>query len=152
VVEGTCYGDGAVQYPEAGTPQGGVSPILANIDSHEVLNKWFARQVSPRSVGRAVLVRYTEDAVIIFERDAQRVLDVLPKRLAKYELTLHHENTQLVDFRRPSNRAEASSDNSHAHLWPGTFDLFGFTHYWAKSRRGYWVVKQKTAADRFQRA
>ena len=147
--------DGAVQYPEAGTPQGGcVSPILANIYLHEVLDEWFTRQVAPRLVGRAVLVRYADDAVIIFERerDAQRVLDVLPKRLAKYGLTLHPEKTRLVDFRQPSNRAEASSSNRHAQLRPGTFDLLGFTHYWAKSRRGYWVVKQKTAADRFRRA
>jgi hypothetical protein len=65
--------------------------------------------------------------VIIFERerDAQRVLDVLPKRLAKYGLTLHPEKTRLVDFRQPSNRAEASSSNRHAQLRPGTFDLFG---------------------------
>ena len=103
---------------------------------------------------RAPRVGARAAAVIMFERerDAQRVLDLLPKRLAKYGLTLHPEKTRLVDFRRPSNRAEASSDNSHAHLWPGTFDLFGLTHYWAKSRRGYWVVKQKTAADRFRRA
>jgi RNA-directed DNA polymerase len=147
--------DGAVEYPKAGTPQGGcVSPILANIYLHEVLDEWFTRQVAPRLVGRAVLVRYADDAVIIFERerDAQRVLDVLPKRLAKYGLTLHPEKTRLVDFRQPSNRAEASSDNGHAQLRPGTFDLLGFTHYWAKSRRGYWVVKRKTAADRFRRA
>jgi RNA-directed DNA polymerase len=92
--------------------------------------------------------------VIIFEReqDAQRVLEVLPKRLAKYGLTLHPEKTRLVDFRRPDKRAEASSVKGDARSRPGTFDLLGFTHYWAKSRKGYWVVKQKTARDRFQRA
>ena len=92
--------------------------------------------------------------VIIFaeERDAQRVLEVLPKRLAKYSLTLHPEKTRLVDFRRPDKRAEASSGNGDARTRPGTFDLLGFTHYWAKSRKGYWVVKQKTAKDRLRRA
>jgi group II intron reverse transcriptase/maturase len=147
--------DGMVAYPQAGTPQGGgVSPILANIYLHEVLDEWFMRQVAPRLVGRAHLVRYADDVVIIFEReqDAQRVLDVLPKRLAKYGLTLHPEKTRLVDFRRPDKRAEASSGNGDARSRPGTFDLLGFTHYWAKSRKGYWVVKQKTARDRFQRA
>ena len=67
--------DGAIKYPEAGTPQGGVvSPILANIYLHEVLDEWFMRQVAPRLVGRAVLIRYADDAVIIFEQeeDAQR--------------------------------------------------------------------------------
>src|SRR5262249_2391587 len=82
---------GMIEYPEAGTPQGGcVSPTLSNIYLHEVLDEWFTQQVVPRLVGRAVLIRYGDDAVIIFaqERDAQRVLDVLPKRLAKYGLTL----------------------------------------------------------------
>jgi RNA-directed DNA polymerase len=148
--------DGALEYPEAGTPQGGViSPLLANIYLHEVLDEWFARQVVPRLAGRATIVRYADDVLIICEReaDARRVLEVLPKRLAKYALTLNPEKTRLVDFRRPDRRAGASSFNDgNACSRPGTFDLLGFTHYWAKSRKGYWVVKQKTAADRFRRA
>ena len=147
--------DGAIEYPEAGTPQGGViSPLLANIYLHEVLDEWFVRQVAPRLVGRAVLVRYADDVIIIFgnEQDARRVFDVLPKRFAKYGLTVHPEKTRLVDFRRPDRRALPSPYNGDARSRPGTFDLLGFTHYWAKSRKGYWVVKQKTAADRLRRA
>lgn len=147
--------DGMIAYPRAGTPQGGcVSPTLANIYLHEVLDEWFTRQVVPRLAGRAHLIRYADDAVIIFERerDAQRVLEVLPKRLAKYGLTLHPEKTRLIDFRRPDRRAEVSPGKGDAQTWPGTFDLLGFTHYWAKSYKGYWVVKRKTAADRFRRA
>jgi group II intron reverse transcriptase/maturase len=147
--------DGMIEYPRAGTPQGGcVSPILANIYLHEVLDEWFTRQVAPRLVGRAHLIRYADDAVIIFEqeRDAQRVLEVLPKRLAKYRLTLHPEKTRLVDFRRPDRRALPPPENGAARSRPGTFDLLGFTHYWARSRKGYWVVKQKTAKDRLRRA
>jgi RNA-directed DNA polymerase len=147
--------DGAIEYPDAGTPQGGVvSPILANVYLHEVLDEWFAREVVPRLVGRAILVRYADDVVIIFEheRDARRVLDVLPKRLAKYGLTLHPEKTRLIDFRRPDRRVSASPDSGDDCSRPDTFDLLGFTHYWAMSRKGYWVVKQKTAADRFRRA
>jgi RNA-directed DNA polymerase len=126
--------DGALEYPEAGTPQGGViSPILANIYLHEVLDQWFARQVAPRLAGGAILVRYADDVLIIFEQeaDARRVLDVLPKRLAKYALTLNPEKTRLVDFRRPDRRAVASSSDARdADSRPGTFDLLGFTHYW----------------------
>jgi hypothetical protein len=121
---------------------------------HEVLDEWFARQVVPRLVGRATLVRYADDLVIIFayERDARRVLDVLPKRLAKYGLTLHPEKTRLINFERPDRRTPTSPDsNGNACSRPGTFDLLGFTHYWARSRKGYWVVKQKTAADRLRR-
>jgi RNA-directed DNA polymerase len=147
--------DGAIEYPESGTPQGGViSPILANIYLHEVLDEWFARQVVPRLAGRATLVRYADDLVIIFayERDARRVLGVLPKRLAKYGLAFHPEKTRLINFERPDRRTPTSPDsNGDACARPGTFDLLGFTHYWAMSRRGYWVVKQKTAADRFRR-
>lgn len=147
--------DGMISYPRTGTPQGGcVSPILANIYLHEVLDEWFTRQVAPRLVGHAHLIRYADDAVIIFERerDAQRFLEVLPKRLAKYGLTLHPEKTRLVDFRRPDTRAEGSPDDGDARTGSATFDLLGFTHYWARSHKGYWVVKQKTAKDRFQRA
>ncbi len=86
------------------------------------------------------------------EQDARRVFDVLPKRFAKYGLTVHPEKTRLVDFRRPDRRALPSPYNGDARSRPGTFDLLGFTHYWAKSRKGYWVVKQKTAADRLRRA
>jgi RNA-directed DNA polymerase len=145
--------NGAIEYPEAGTPQGGViSPILANIYLHEVLDEWFAQQVVPRLAGRATLVRFADDLVIIFEheRDARRVFDVLPKRLARYGLTLHPEKSRLIDFRRPDRRASVSPEGD-ACSRPGTFDLLGFTHYWAMSRKGYWVVKQKTAADRYRR-
>ena len=147
--------DGMIEYPEAGTPQGGcVSPSLANIYLHEVLDEWFTLQVVPRLVGRAVLIRYADDAVIIFEqeRDARRVLDVLPKRLAKYGLTLHPEKTRLIDFRRPVKSVGRSFGSGKALSRPGSFDLLGFTHYWAKSRKGYWVVARKTAKDRFQRS
>ena len=94
----------SVSHPDAGTPQGGViSPLLANIYLHEVLDEWFEREVKPRLKGRAVLVRYADDSVFVFARkeDAERVLDVLPKRFGKYGLTLHPDKTRLVAFRRP---------------------------------------------------
>lgn len=72
--------------------------------------------------------------------------------MAKYGLTLHPEKTRLVDFRRPDRRPLTSPENGDAQSRTRTFDLLGFTHYWARSRKGYWVVKRKTAADRFRRA
>jgi RNA-directed DNA polymerase len=141
---------GQLLHPEAGTPQGGViSPLLANIYLHEVLDVWFERVVKPRLHGRAHLVRYADDFVILFacEEDARRVMDVLPKRFGKYGLTLHPEKTRLVEFRRPDRRPPDEGGGR-----PGTFDLLGFTHHWALSRQGKWVVKQRTARDRFSRA
>jgi RNA-directed DNA polymerase len=136
-----------LSHPEAGTPQGGViSPLLANIYLHAVLDEWFVREVRPRLRGRAVLVRYADDFVFVFARkdDAERVLDVLPKRFGKYGLELHPGKTRLVSFRRP-DRDDGDSDG------PGTFDLLGFTHHWGLSRKGHWVVKKRTAKDRFSR-
>ena len=144
--------DGAVRHPETGTPQGGViSPLLANIFLHEVLDVWFERDIKPRLTGRAVVIRYADDAVLGFseEEDARRVLAVLPKRFSKYGLTLHPEKTRLIDFRSPRGRDPKGPTEGPRRR---TFDLLGFTHYWAKSRRGYWVIKQKTATDRLSRA
>jgi group II intron reverse transcriptase/maturase len=143
--------EGRVYRPEAGTPQGGViSPLLANIYLHEVLDEWFAREVKPRLRGRAHLVRYADDFVIAFEReeDARRVMDVLPKRFGKYGLRLHPEKTRLVRFNRPSRSAPPRDDAAE----PESFDLLGFTHYWRRSRQGNWVVYRKTAGSRLSRA
>lgn len=143
---------GAVSYPEAGSPQGGViSPLLSNIYLHEVLDVWFEREVKPRLRGRAFLLRYADDFVLVFsqEEDARRVLDVLPKRFGKYGLALHPDKTRLIDFRRPDRRPSLKDGSAGGR---GTFDLLGFTHFWGLSRRGKWVVKQTTASSRFRRA
>jgi RNA-directed DNA polymerase len=134
--------------PDAGTPQGGViSPLLANIYLHEVLDEWFVNAVRPRLKGQATLVRYADDFVFVFAKkeDADRVLDVLPKRFGKYGLTLHPDKTRLVAFQRPK-RDDDGDDG------PGSFDLLGFTHHWGLSRKGNWVVMMHTAKDRFSRA
>ena len=90
---------GGVSYPGKGTPQGGViSPLLSNIYLHEVLDKWFEEQVKPLLKGRAFMVRYADDFVMGFEsrRDADRVLQVLGKRLARFGLELHAGKTRMV--------------------------------------------------------
>lgn len=134
--------------PDEGTPQGGViSPLLANIYLHEVLDEWFVREVRPNLAGEAAMVRFADDVAVLFarKRDAERFLEALPKRFGKYGLTLHPDKTRMVPFQRP-DRVGPDDDG------PGTFDLLGFTHVWAVSRKGYWVVKQRTAQDRFSRA
>jgi RNA-directed DNA polymerase len=145
--------EGQLTYPEAGTPQGGVaSPLLANVYLHYVLDAWFEQVVKPCLKGRAFLVRYADDLVMGFacEQDARRVLDVLPKRLGKYGLTIHPDKTRLLPFRRPVN-APASASGSTVPA-SGTFDFLGFTHFWGRSKQGMWVVKRKTAGTRFRRA
>ena len=99
------FEDGQVRRSVLGTPQGGVvSPLLANIYLHYVLDVWFTTEVQPRLRGRSVLVRYADDVVIVVEQesDAHRVLEVLPKRLGRFGLTMHPEKSRLVRFRRPS--------------------------------------------------
>jgi group II intron reverse transcriptase/maturase len=145
--------EGRMTYPEAGTPQGGViSPLLANVYLHEVLDCWFTEQIVPRLKGQAFLVRYADDAVLVFsqESDALKVREVLPKRFGRYGLKLHPEKTRLVNFLRPARGLAQRKPPSAG--GPGSFDLLGFTHYWGKSRSGAWVVKQQTARDRLRRA
>ena len=145
--------EGIVSYPEAGSPQGGViSPLLANVFLHYVLDAWFRQEVQPRLRGQAHLIRYADDFVILFthEEDARRVQEVLPRRFGKYGLTLHPDKTRLVPFRRPPLQASGrGNDRSEP---PETFDLLGFTHYWGRSRRGFWVVMRQTASNRLSRA
>jgi RNA-directed DNA polymerase len=145
--------DGGISYPDAGSPQGGViSPILANIYLHEVLDTWFERDVKPRLRGKAHLIRYADDAVMLFEteEDARRVMAVLPKRFGKYGLTLHPDKTRLLPFKRPPMDPPAAGGTSSSR--PETFDLLGFTHHWGRTRRGNWAIKRRTAKDRFSRA
>jgi RNA-directed DNA polymerase len=151
--------DGVLTHPEAGSPQGGViSPLLSNVYLHYVLDVWFEREVKPRLRGRAFLVRYADDFVMGFacEEDARRVLEVLPKRFGKHGLTVHPDKTRLVPFRRPAVRSLATSigpaPKDAEEQAPESFDFLGFTHFWSRSKRGFWVIKRKTACDRFRRA
>jgi group II intron reverse transcriptase/maturase len=146
--------DGNLTYPETGTPQGGViSPVLANIFLHEVLDDWFVRDVLPRMRGRCFLIRYADDFIIgcELESDARRLMDVLPKRFARFNLTIHPEKTQLVAFGKPRRRTGLTPD-PRPKSGNGTFDFLGFTHYWGRSRRGYWVIMRRTSMKRVRRA
>ena len=136
---------GVVRRSDTGTPQGGViSPLLSNIYLHEVIDKWWVEEVQPRMRGQAFMIRYADDLVMVFsdQEDALRVQQVLPKRVERFGLTLHPEKTRLVEHRRPRGNGPK----------PGSFDFLGFTHLWGRSRKGLWVLKRKTAKDRFSRA
>jgi group II intron reverse transcriptase/maturase len=142
---------GQLHYPDTGTPEGGViSPLLANVYLHYVLDEWFAGQVQVRLRGPSTLVRYCDDFVMLFayQDDARRVLAVLAKRLGKYGLQLHPDKTQLVDFRYGADPPHGEGDGRVA----TRFNFLGFTHVWGRSRKGKTVVRQLTAKDRFARA
>jgi RNA-directed DNA polymerase len=120
---------GTLHRSGSGTPQGGViSPILANVFLHEVLDVWFHEQVRPRLRRRAWLVRYADDAVLLFEseEDAHRVMEVLPKRFERYGLTLHPEKTRLVAFKRPDRQSTRRSDKEDGPRQPRSFNFLGF--------------------------
>jgi group II intron reverse transcriptase/maturase len=136
-------------YPRSGTPQGGVvSPILANIYLHAVLDEWFATDVVPRLKGEAHLVRYADDFVLVFRdgQDAHLVFELLRERFAEYDLKLHPDKTRLLRFEPPSGSTRENRDE------PRSFDFLGFSHHWARSRKGFWVVKQRTAPSRLTRS
>lgn len=138
--------NGQLHYNQEGAPQGGVlSPLLSNIYLHEVVDVWFEDTVKPRLKGRAFMVRFADDILMAFanKEDALRVFEVIPKRFARYNLTLHPEKTRLVRFKKPRDDDERK---------PETFDFLGFTHYWSKSRKGFPIIKHKTAKDRHARA
>jgi RNA-directed DNA polymerase len=142
--------DGRLLQSETGTGQGQIiSPLLANVYLHFVLDMWIEHEVKPRLRGKVFLIRYADDAVLCFQyrEDAEKVLTILPKRFAKYGLTLHPEKTRLVAFGR-----EALANASRAGTKPDTFDFLGFTHKCARSRRGYFTVHVKTMKKRLRRS
>jgi RNA-directed DNA polymerase len=138
---------GRLVRPDEGTPQGGViSPLLANIFLHEVLDLWVQRDVWPRLKGHAKVIRYADDFVLLLqhEEDARRVMAVLGKRFERFGLKLHPEKTRLLSFDSPglgSKRAQRER----------SFDFLGFTLFWARTRKGRWIVKRRTAKSRFTR-
>ena len=134
---------------DEGVPQGSVlSPLLANVYLHYVLDSWFERDVRPRMRGEAYLLRYADDFIGAFEleSDARRFQDVLRKRLARYSLELAEDKTKLLRFGRFAER-ETTRQGEGA---PGTFDFLGFTHYCGHSRAGKFKLKRKTAKKKLR--
>ena len=141
--------DGRLLVTETGTGQGQViSPLLANIYLHYVLDEWFEHEVKPRLRGKAAEIRYADDFILCFQyrEDAERVLAVLPKRFAKYGLTLHPEKTRLLAFGRSALKSSSDAPK------PATFDFLGFTHIGARSRRGRFTIHVRTIRKRLRRS
>ena len=136
---------GVIHYTDQGTPQGGViSPLLANIYLHEVLDAWWAQEARARVRGQAHLIRYADDFVMVFERkeEAERMLRELAERVTSFGLTLHPEKTRLVRFLPPDRNGAK----------PESFDFLGFTHYLGRTKRGYWTPRRKTSRKRLSRS
>ena len=134
--------------PEEGTPQGSIlSPLLANVYLHYVIDDWFEKDVKPRMRGKANLIRYADDFVMCLERrdDAERVLAVLDKRMTKYDLKLHPQKTRLVNMERPAHAQQSGKGHD-------TFDFLGFTAHWHRSVKGHWVAGFKTSGGRLHKA
>src|SRR5262245_40017135 len=143
--------DGRLLVSETGTGQGQViSPLLAYIYLHYVLDEWFETVVKPRLKGEAYEVRFADDFILCFQyrEDAERVLDVLKKRFAKYGLTLHPDKTRLMEFGR---KALARSEKPGGPR-PATFDFLGFTHICKRSRKGNFAVHVRTMRKRLRRS
>jgi len=134
--------NGQVMYPTEGTPQGGsISPLISNVFLHYVLDTWFKEQIQPLLRGSSFIIRFADDFLLGFTNkdDALRVMEVLPKRLGKYGLTLHPEKTRLIDL------GEEKGKDKHPKR---TFDFLGFTHYMSKSRKGNRILKRKTSSKK----
>lgn len=136
---------------EEGTPQGGViSPILANIYLHYVLDLWFEKVEKKELKGEAYLIRYADDFVICmqYEDKARKVLEDLRKRLQKFGLELAEDKTRIVEFGR-------YADENHKRRGEGkpeTIDFLGFTHYCARTRDGRFMVRVKTSRKKMNKA
>ena len=133
---------------DKGTPQGSIlSPLLANIFLHYVLDTWFEQSVKTHTQGFCELVRYADDYVCLvqYKDDALKIKRALENRFNKYELTLHPDKTRVFSFGR-FERGNAQTQNRKAN----TFDFLGFTHFCDKTRNGYFKVGRKTAMKKFR--
>ena len=124
--------------------------MLSNIYLHDVLDRWFVNEVKPSLKADAFLIRFADDAILVFARkeDAERVMSALPQQFGRYGLTIHPEKTRLIRFGKPRKREAGRQEPPR---WE-KFSFLGFTHYWGRSRKGNWVVMRKTEPSRFTRA
>jgi RNA-directed DNA polymerase len=115
---------GALTSPDQGAPQGGViAPMVSKVFLHRVWDEWVVQDVPPRMHGRCFVTRFADDCIIGFalEADARRVMEVLPRRFARFRRTIHPEKTVLTAVKRPPSRHQSAGGK-------GTFAFLGFTH------------------------
>ena len=134
-----------------GTPQGSViSPVLANIYLHYVLDLWFQKKWrSHEAKGDTIIVRYADDFVAGFQhkRDAERFLDAVKDRFGRFGLDLHPDKTRLIEFGRYARKDRQERGRGR----PETFDFLGLTHYCAEDRGGRFQLGRKPIAKRMSR-
>jgi RNA-directed DNA polymerase len=133
--------------PEEGTVQGStLSPLLGNVYLHYALDKWFETELRPELGGRGRLIRYADDFLAGFDSKAaaEKALEKIRDRLEIFGLKLHPSKTRIIGFQRPRGDGKGGPRE--------TFDFLGFTHYWRKSRNGYWVPAMKTRRARMTSA
>ena len=126
----------------------GISPLLANIYLHYVLDLWAERWRRREAKGDMIIVRYADDLVVGFEHetDARRFLDAMRERLEKFALSLHPDKTRLIEFGRHAADRRAQRGLGK----PESFSFLGFTFICGKSRRGYFLLNRKTRRDRMR--
>jgi group II intron reverse transcriptase/maturase len=138
---------GTTTRSEVGTVQGGsISPLLANVYLHYVLDLWLQRWRAKEAKGDVIVVRYADDFVIGFERreEAEQMQRMLRERFAQFGLQLHESKTRLIEFGRFATEARRKRGERR----PETFDFLGFTHICEKTRQGYFSVVRHTARER----
>jgi len=143
--------DGRLLVADTGVGQGQViSPLMANIYLHYVLDEWFETVVKPRLKGEAYEVRYADDFILCFQyrEDAEKVMEVITKRFAKYGLKLHPDKTRLMEFGREALAKSERPGGPKA----ATFDFLGFTHICKRSRKGKFAIHVRTMRKRFKRS
>lgn len=143
--------DGKYQSTNDGTPQGGIiSPMLANIYLHYVLDLWFEKRVRKTQRGFTQLIRYADDFVIGTQHkdEAERIFKDLIARFQKFGLKLSEEKTRIIEF----GRFAKENHKRRGEGKPKTFDFLGFTHYCTKTRDGRFMVRVKTSRKRAIRA
>jgi RNA-directed DNA polymerase len=141
--------EGTWSQTTVGTPQGAViSPLLANVFLHYVFDLWVQQWRKQRAPGDVIVVRYADDFVMGFQHrsDAERCLQELRGRLAKFGLELHPDKTRLIEFGRFAAERRAKRGLGK----PETFDFLGFTHYCGTTRKGAFTIKRRSVAKRLR--